>query len=123
MMHLHCVAANVPPILRIFTRIAVTVYVRSDVPSGPVDGVRLYPLAPRRKPWEAPLAGTELGWKLEGERSRLDFLLIRNALRDALQREPDAEHVLMSFPENEFVTQRVAEDLRLPHITCAVHER
>ena len=120
MIHLHCVAERVPRILRIFGSpdVQVTVYVRSGNEGNAIGGVEVYPLALRREPWEAPLVGTELAWKLEGERSRLDFLLIRNAVRGASAREPDARHVLVSFPGHEVVTERVADDLRLPHVGC-----
>jgi hypothetical protein len=124
MIHLHCVVSRLSSILATVQRLApspavdITVYVRSDDDRGQADGIRVYPIAPRRRPWEAPLVSTALSWKLDGERSRLDFLLIRNAVREALEREPEAQHVLVSFHKGEFVTQRVAEDLRLPHVKC-----
>lgn len=121
MIRLHCVAERVPRILRIFTgspALQVTVYVRSGDESDAIGGVDVYPLVPRRAPWEAPLVGTELAWKLEGDRSRLDFLLIRNAVRGTSAREPDARHVLVSFPGHEVVAGRVADDLRLTHVGC-----
>lgn len=121
MIHLHCVAERVPRILRNLggsPDVQVTVYVRSGDEGDAIGGVEVYPLAPRREPREASLVGTELAWKLEGERSRLGFLLIRNAVRGISARDPDARHVLVSFPGHEVVAERVADDLRLQHVEC-----
>jgi len=138
MIHLHFLASRFPPtrggleastlftaqMLRAPGSIEVTVYIRSDeCDYGAVDeieGIPIVALGPRRRPWEAPLINTDIGWRLRGERSRLDFLLMRNAVRAAVESEPDAAHALVSFfiSTDGFVAQRVAEHLKLPHMAC-----
>lgn len=117
-INFHRIASQLSLIVRRFAaavRVDVTFFLRSDVDCDSVDSLCIYLLAPRLESWKLPLVSTEFGWRLNGNESRLDSPLIPTAVRDALKRGPDVRHVLMSFPEYEFVAQRVAEELQLSH--------
>ena len=101
------------------------VYIRSGVheygDSTAVEGVAIVPLAPRRASWEAPLLASDVGPRTLGsERSRLDFLLLRNLIGASAAVDTAMPHVIVSFflMEHSFVAQQVAAALQLPHVAC-----
>lgn len=54
-------------------------------------------------------------------RSRLEALLVRNAVREDLVAHPDHRHIVLSFYLSTagFIGQLVASELKLPHIACS----
>jgi glycosyltransferase involved in cell wall biosynthesis len=80
-------------------------------------------LAEQWSPWIEPLIDS--GWteqQLRPERWRLEFLSLRNLIRQAIQRFPDCRHVIISnfITLVGFLATNVADDLGLPHIACVV---
>jgi glycosyltransferase involved in cell wall biosynthesis len=55
------------------------------------------------------------------ERYRLDYLLFRNAVAEAVAAHPGDRHVLVSIylSSSGFLAQHVAAELGLPHVACA----
>lgn len=101
------------------------VYIRSDLHdyngTSAIGGVPILPLAPRRAVWEEPLVRSDAGPRtLTSERTRLDFLLLRNLIGTSMTDRPNAAHIVISFfiLEHGFVAQQVASALGVPHIAC-----
>jgi glycosyltransferase involved in cell wall biosynthesis len=106
-------------------RFAPVVYIRSDLhdysDATSIDGVPIVPLAPKRAIWEEPLVRSDAGPRtLTSERTRLDFVILRNLIGTSRTGRPDAAHIVISFfiLEHGFVAQRVASALGVPHIAC-----
>jgi glycosyltransferase involved in cell wall biosynthesis len=86
-----------------------------------IDGVPIVPLGPRRAAWEEPLVVSDAGPRtLTSERSRLDYLLLRNLIGTYIANRADTTHALVSFfiLEHGFVAQQVASALGVPHVAC-----
>lgn len=76
-----------------------------------------------RAMWEEPLVRSgRSDNSLAAERSRLDFLALRNDVNAEVARDPHARHALAStFVTSEgFLAAAVADDFGLPHVPCVV---
>lgn len=106
--------------LRSLASSRVRVYVRStsQVDRGEPtrdadDGV--YYLSPKR---HSLLASSPLGISDVAAKYRVDYLLVRSAIADAIDERPNDRHIIVSFfvSSSGFVAQQVADSLAIPHI-------
>jgi glycosyltransferase involved in cell wall biosynthesis len=105
--------------------VAVVVHVLAEsypIRSETYNGLELSLIGVARKPLEEPLAaaGGDMLKQYKGhiERSRLDYLLLRNAIEDRMLARPDARHVIVSFFMSQAggLSQRVADTVGIPHV-------
>jgi len=90
---------------------------------GAASGFEVRMLGLNRASWEAPLIASKWGREsLDNERSRLDFLYLRNEIRKEKTALPIAKHVIISWylVEQGFLAAQVAQELQIPHIPVVV---
>ncbi|PRC94349.1 glycosyltransferase family 4 protein [Solimicrobium silvestre] len=113
-------AANLAPRLA-----SVTIYVTGDQReiAAPTANYEIVSIGRDRSVWERSIE--KASWseaRKENERARLNFLLLRNAISDRVERKKESHHIIVS---NFAMTvgqlaMLVADDLALPHVTTIV---
>jgi len=100
-----------------------TTYVRdtsppTDAPTPAVDGSVVY-LRRAKAPLASPALASVTAYP--EERYRLDYLLFRAAVAEAIAKHPSSRHLIVSFylTTSGFLAQHVASDLGIPHIASA----